>query len=108
MPSSTREFATDSERARTAPSSAPAGDRIAAATPALGAARRSRPWWIDVWVQIVRRKPLGTIGAAIVVLMLAGAVLADVIAPYGYAQTSLRDRFVAVSAAHWLGTDQLG
>jgi len=40
--------------------------------------------------------------------MLAGAVFADVIAPYGYAQTSLRDRFVAMSAGHWLGTDQLG
>ncbi len=63
---------------------------------------------MDVWVQILRRKPLGTVGGVIVVVMLAGAVLADVISPYGYAQTSLRARFVAVSAEHWLGTDQLG
>src|SRR5262249_48320726 len=56
-------------------------DPNARAEPALEAARRTRPWWLDVWVQIVRRKPLGTIGGAIVVLMLAGAVLADVIAP---------------------------
>jgi len=59
-------------------------------------------------VQILRRKPLGTVGGGIVVVMLAGAVLADVISPYGYAQTSLRERFVSVSAQHWLGTDQLG
>jgi peptide/nickel transport system permease protein len=69
---------------------------------------RTPPWYVDVWVQMVRRKPLGTIGAAIVLVMLAAAVLADVITPYGFAQTSLRERFVAMSAAHWLGTDQLG
>ena len=40
--------------------------------------------------------------------MLVTAVLADVIAPYGYAQTSLTHRFRASSAEHWLGTDQLG
>jgi peptide/nickel transport system permease protein len=69
---------------------------------------RTRPWYLDVWVQMARRKPLGTIGAAIVILMLAAAVLADVITPYGFAQTSLRERFIAMSASHWLGTDQLG
>ena len=115
MPSWTRGSAIDSEGAphgrasgATAPSDASPRNRIAAAKPPLEAAKRSRPWYFDVWVQIVRRKPLGTVGGAIVVLMLAGAVFADVIAPYGYAQTSLRDRFVAMSAGHWLGTDQLG
>ena len=69
---------------------------------------RTRPWYVDVWFQMVRRKPLGTIGATIVVVMLAAAVFADVITPYGFAQTSLRERFIAMSASHWLGTDQLG
>jgi peptide/nickel transport system permease protein len=57
---------------------------------------------------MMRRKPLGTIGGVIVVVMLAAAVLADVVSPYGFAQTSLPERFIAVSGAHWLGTDQLG
>jgi peptide/nickel transport system permease protein len=57
---------------------------------------------------MLRRKPLGTMGAVIVVGMLAAAVLADLIAPYGFAETSLRERLQATSAAHWLGTDQLG
>jgi peptide/nickel transport system permease protein len=61
-----------------------------------------------VWVQIVRRKPLGTVGGFIVLVMLGAAVLAEVVAPYGYAQTSLRERFIAMNSVHWLGTDQLG
>src|SRR5213593_807632 len=72
------------------------------------AARRTRPWYLDVWVQMLRRKPLGSAGAVIVIVMLAAAVLADLITPYGYAQTSLRERFIAMDHAHWLGTDQLG
>src|SRR2546425_7395746 len=69
---------------------------------------RTRPWYADVWVQMLRRKPLGTIGGVIVVVMLAAAVLADLVAPYGFAQTSLSERFIAMNGAHWLGTDQLG
>jgi peptide/nickel transport system permease protein len=68
----------------------------------------TRPWYLDVWIQMVRRKPLGTLGGVIVVAMLAAAVFADFITVYGFAETSLRERFAAMSAAHWLGTDQLG
>jgi peptide/nickel transport system permease protein len=81
------------------------------ANPTLAPARRvarTWPWYVDVWVQMVRRKPMGTVGAVIVLGMLTAAVLADVIVPYGYAQTSLRERFIMASPSHWLGTDQLG
>jgi peptide/nickel transport system permease protein len=86
---------------------------IAAAKPPLGThgrrtKRRTRAWYVDVWVQMLRKKPLGTLGGAIVLAMLAAAVLADWITPYGFAQTSLRERFITASPAHWLGTDQLG
>ena len=74
----------------------------------IGRLPRTRPWYVDVWFQMVRRKPLGTIGAAIVLVMLAAAIFADVITPYGFAETNLRERFIAMSASHWLGTDQLG
>jgi len=69
---------------------------------------RTLPWYLEVWVQMLRRKPLGTLGAAIVVGMLFLAVFADVLTPYGFAETNLRARFVPSSAAHWLGTDQIG
>ncbi len=54
----------------------------------------TRPWYADVWLQLLRRKPLGTVGAAIVLIMLSAATLADLIAPYGYAQTRLLERFI--------------
>jgi peptide/nickel transport system permease protein len=57
---------------------------------------------------MLRHKPLGTIGAMIVIVMLGAAVLADWITPYGFAQTNLRERLLNMSAEHWLGTDQLG
>jgi peptide/nickel transport system permease protein len=75
--------------------------------PAQGEAR-SRPWWLDVWVRMLVSKPLGAVGGVIVLVMLAAAVAADWIAPYGFAQTSLRERFITMSTSHWLGTDELG
>jgi peptide/nickel transport system permease protein len=69
---------------------------------------RTRPWYLDVWIQMVRRKPLGTLGGLIVVAMLFLAVFADALTPYGFAETNLRARFLASSAEHWLGTDQIG
>jgi peptide/nickel transport system permease protein len=52
-------------------------------------------------------------GVAWIVLMLAVAALADLIAPYAYTQMDLQARlsppaFAGGSAAHWLGTDELG
>jgi peptide/nickel transport system permease protein len=54
-----------------------------------------------------RRKPLGAIGAVIVVGMLLMAVFAESIAPYDYDDTVRGARMKAPSAAHWLGTDNL-
>ena len=72
------------------------------------ALRPARPWYTDVWFRMLRRKPLGTIGGAIVLLMLLAAIFADVLTPYGFAQTNLRERFISANAEHWLGTDQIG
>jgi peptide/nickel transport system permease protein len=57
---------------------------------------------------MLHRKPLGVVGGVIVVAMLLAAIFADVLTPYGFSQTNLRERFIATSAQHWLGTDQLG
>ena len=68
----------------------------------------ARPWYTDVWLRMLRRKPLGTIGGGIVIVMLLAAVFADVLTSYGFAQTNLRERFIAMNGDHWLGTDQIG
>jgi peptide/nickel transport system permease protein len=72
------------------------------------AEKRVQSRLLEVWVRLVREKPLGLLGAGIVFGMLGVAVFADVIAPYGYAQTSLLHRFQGSSLEHWMGTDQLG
>jgi peptide/nickel transport system permease protein len=69
---------------------------------------RTRSPFLEVGVRLIREKPLGLLGAVIVCTLLGTAVFADVIAPYGYAQTSPAHRFRASSIEHWLGTDQLG
>src|SRR5882672_12434396 len=103
MRSWTRASATDRRTALAEASAAGAALALPAPRP-----QATRPWWLDVWVQMLRRKPLGLIGSMIVVVMLAAALLADWITPYGFAQTSLRERFISMNGAHWLGTDQLG
>ena len=53
-------------------------------------------------------RPAGAAGAAIVLLVVAAAVFAPWIAPYDPDALSILNRFGPLSAAHWLGTDQLG
>ena len=57
--------------------------------------------------RFARRKPLGALGALIVVAMLVMAAFAERIAPYGYDDTIRGARMRPPGAAHWLGTDNL-
>jgi peptide/nickel transport system permease protein len=67
-----------------------------------------RRGWVAVAVGFARRRPLGAIGAAVVVLMLAAAVLAPVIAPYDPLAIDFGGMLAPPSAQHWLGTDAFG
>ncbi|WP_347755807.1 ABC transporter permease [Agrococcus sp. ProA11] len=61
--------------------------------------------------RVLRTDPLAALGLAIVLLMLVLAVAGPLLAPYpeqGAGVTNASDRLLAPSAAHWLGTDQLG
>jgi peptide/nickel transport system permease protein len=63
---------------------------------------------LSVLGRFARRKPLGALGAAIVVAMLLMAVFAEHIAPYGYDETIRGARMKSPSFTYWLGTDNLG
>lgn len=52
--------------------------------------------------------PRGAISAAVLGIIVIAAVLAPIIAPYGYAIQNLRMANMEPSAAHWLGTDEFG
>ena len=63
--------------------------------------------WVRALGRFAVRKPLGAIGAVIVIAMLIMAVFAERIAPYSYDETIRGARMRPPSAAHWLGTDNL-
>ena len=54
------------------------------------------------------RDPLGALGLVLVALIVVMALGADVLAPYGPNIPNVKDRLMAPSELHWLGTDQLG
>ncbi len=72
----------------------------------VAAAPRNR-WLIGV-VAFSRRRPLGAIGAGVVVVMFAVALTATLIAPYDPLAVDFGAMLAAPSAAHWLGTDAFG
>jgi peptide/nickel transport system permease protein len=52
--------------------------------------------------------PTAALGIALVLVVVLGAIFADVLTPYEPTRLSPRDRFVPPGALHLLGTDQLG
>src|SRR5512143_3197129 len=68
-------------------------------TPAIRA-RQWRPAW--------RRSPLTVAGVILIALLALLAVAAPLIAPADPLKQVLSTRLNPPSAAHWLGTDQLG
>jgi peptide/nickel transport system permease protein len=64
--------------------------------------------WMAVALGFARRRPLGTIGAVVVLLMLVVALTATVIAPYDPLAIDFAGMLSPPSAQHWLGTDAFG
>ena len=69
-------------------------------------APRSR--WIQAVLEFCRRRPLGALGAVVVVIMILVALTAPIIAPYDPLAVDFGAMLAPPSAAHWLGTDSFG
>ena len=67
---------------------------------------RSR-WWSPI-ATFCRRRPLGALGAAVIVVMLAVAIFAELLAPYDPVAVDFGGMLAAPSRAHPLGTDSFG
>jgi len=67
----------------------------------------ARPW-VDAVRDFVRRRPLGAVGAAVVLLMLVVALLANLLTPYNPVAVDFAAMLAPPSASHWLGTDAFG
>ncbi len=66
-----------------------------------------RGWW-SATLTFARRRSLGAIGAAIVIVMLVVAVVAPFIAPYDPVAVDFGAMLTRPGAQHWLGTDAFG
>jgi peptide/nickel transport system permease protein len=67
-----------------------------------------RVGWYGVVLDFIRRRPLGAIGAAIILVMVALAASANWLAPYDPLETDYGAMLAAPSGQHWLGTDAFG
>ncbi len=82
---------------------APVPGSLDAAEP-VGAHHR----WTEAVGEFCRRRPLGAIGAGVIVLMFLAAVLAPLIAPYDPVKNDFGAMLLRPSAHYWLGTDAYG
>jgi oligopeptide transport system permease protein len=71
------------------------------------APRVSRGLWRDAWRRLLRNK-LAVAGMVVITLMVFVALFANVLAPYDPNQLFPGQSYARPSAAHWLGTDDVG
>lgn len=67
----------------------------------------SEKQWKVVWKRFCKNK-LAVAGLIIFILIAAAAIMAPVIAPYGFEEMDLSNTYAVPCAEHWCGTDQLG
>ena len=83
-----------------------------AATPqtveTLTAAKTERTGWRGTVARFIRERPLGAVGAFIIVLVVVVGTASAWIAPYDPLDVDYSAMLAAPSGAHWLGTDAFG
>jgi peptide/nickel transport system permease protein len=79
--------------------------RVAAA---VQEGRKHRPFLIEVFIRLIKEKPLGTIGGLIVIVFFLAGIFADWLAPYHYMYQDLDAVLQPPSSQFLLGTDNLG
>jgi len=70
--------------------------------------RTGAPAWIRASLEFTRRRPLGAIGAVLIVIMGVAAALAPVLATHDPLATGYGAMLAPPGAQHWLGTDAHG
>lgn len=72
-----------------------------------GLGRRGYSWWRDPLRRVLREKPLGTVGAALVLVLAFTGIFADMLMPFTYAQLA-GTPYQAPNPAFPMGTDSYG
>ena len=68
---------------------------------------QKRNQWKEVWRRL-RQNKMAMVGLAILIILALAAIFADVIAPNGFDNQVIKDRFQTPNSTHWFGTDNLG
>jgi peptide/nickel transport system permease protein len=63
---------------------------------------------VRFWSEFIRRRPLGTAGAVLIIVMLVAAAFADVVAPYDPTAINFPDLLKPPGPDHLFGTDNFG
>ena len=74
--------------------------------PVIEPKRRSR--LANLFIRLVKEKPLGTASGIIILIWTLVAIFADVLTPYPPDEMHLADRLTGPSAQYLLGTDHIG
>lgn len=72
----------------------------------LAVSKRAK--WKQAIIRFIRYKPLGAVGAGIVLFMILLAIFAKFISPYDPLETNYVNMFTSPNFTHWLGTDAFG
>jgi peptide/nickel transport system permease protein len=84
------------------------GSELAAQGSLAGQLRRTRPSVVAQWRRIARRKPVGAVSLAVIVVVMLVAILAPFLNTGDLYSKDDKNLKVPPSAAHWLGTDEYG
>ena len=71
------------------------------------AERKRHSSQVDFWIRLIKEKPMGTVGAAITLVLVLTGVFANFLAPHGYNEV-IGAPLLGPSTQFWLGTDNLG
>lgn len=74
---------------------------------APGIEQKKKSQWGEVWRRLKANK-MAMAGLIILILLILMALGADIIAPEGYDDQNISERFQAPNAENWFGTDNLG
>jgi len=80
------------------------------ATPTLQQNKQPKrhSFWAEVFIRLIKEKPLGTIGLVLVMALFFTGIFANFLAPEGYNVPHTKERLAPPSAEYPLGNDHLG
>lgn len=64
-------------------------------------------WTLDIFVQLIKTKPLGAFGAFIVAVLIIVAIGAPIISPFGPNEIHSEDKTIGPNKTYYFGTDSM-